>query len=398
MFKNLQVTDDIFYVGVNDRQKTKFENLIPLSRGVSYNSYIIMDEKTALIDSVDVSLGMLFVDKVLSQLNGRTLDYLIVNHMEPDHSGAISILRKYFPDLTIVGNGKTLSMVEGFYGLEGNTLEVKEGSTLSLGKHELQFFMIPMVHWPETMLTYDVTAKAIFSGDAFGSFGTLDGAVLDVDMSINRYWNEMMRYYANVVGKFGSPVQKALEKVQSLELDYICSTHGPVWTENIPRVLETYERLSQYKGQEGVVIVYGSMYGNTETMAETIAQGVASAGIKKVLIHNVSTSDSSRILRDVFKFNGLIIGSPTYNNELYPEVEAFIRKLETRGVKSRAFGYFGSFTWAGAAVKRLNTFVEKMGWEVAPTVVEQKQGLNAENYEACLQLGREVAEMVKKMN
>ena len=344
MFISPIVTADIFYVGINDRQKNKFENMIPLSCGVSYNSYLIIDQKTALVDTVDVSFGMLFIHKVLTTLNGRALDYLIINHMEPDHSGAIGLLRQYFPQMIIVGNSKTLSMVEGFHGEVGNSLEIKENDVLNLGKHILQFFMTPMVHWPETMVTYDTSSRVLFSGDAFGSFGALDGAIIDSQMNVKRFWNEMIRYYANIVGKYGSPVQKAIDKIAPLPIDFICSTHGPVWTENIAKVLDIYSDMANFRAEEGVVVVYGTMYGNTEQMAEAVAQGAANAGVKHVLVYNVSVADSSVILRDIFKYRGLIVGSPTYNNELYPEIESLLRKLEVRGVRNRIFGYFGSYS------------------------------------------------------
>ena len=395
MFQNQQITEDIFYVGVNDRQKHKFENMIPLPFGVSYNAYLIMDQKTALVDTVDISMGDIFIDKIQSQLQERTLDYLIINHMEPDHSGSIRILRQYYPEIMIVGNAKTLGMLEGFYGVTSNTKEIKDGEILSLGKHKLQFYLTPMVHWPETMMTFDQTAKVLFSGDAFGAFGTLDGTVMDTNMNIERYWDEMIRYYANIVGKYGAAVQKALQKLTPIDIDIICSTHGPVWKEYISEVVDMYDQLSRYEGKEGVVVVYGSMYGFTELMAETVAQGLAEAGIKDVIIHNVSKTDPSYILRDIFKYRGLIVGSPTYSNELYPEVESLLRKIEIRGVKNRIFGYFGSFTWAGAAVKRLSTFVETMKWVTAEIVVEEKQGLKAVNYQACLELGHQVAKLVK---
>ena len=395
MFKNQQITKDIFYVGVNDRQKHKFENMIPLPFGVSYNAYLIMDTKTALIDTVDISFGDIFINKIQSQLNGRTLDYIIINHMEPDHSGSIRLMRKYYPELIIVGNNKTLSMVNGFYGVDDNTKEIKDGEILSLGTHKLQFVLTPMVHWPETMMTYDQTEKVIFSGDAFGCFGTLDGAVMDTDMNVERYWDEMARYYANIVGKYGTAVQKALQKLTPIDIEIICSTHGPVWKENIAAAVDMYDQLSRYEGKEGVVIVYGSMYGFTELMAETVAQGLGEAGIKDIIIHNVSKTDSSFILRDIFKYKGLIVGSPTYSNELFPEVESLLRKIEIRGIKNRVFGCFGSFTWAAASVKRLTTFVENMKWVTAEITVEEKQGLKAENYQACLELGRQVAKLVQ---
>jgi flavorubredoxin len=398
MFKNQLIAKEIYYVGVNDRQKHKFENMIPLPKGVSYNAYLIVDEKVALIDTVDISFGDVFINKIQSQLQGRTIDYLIINHMEPDHSGSIRMLRKYFPEMIIVGNNKTLSMVEGFYGISNNKLEIKDGEVLSLGRHKLEFLLTPMVHWPETMMTYDRTEKTIFTGDVFGTFGTLDGAVMDTDMNVEKYWNEMVRYYANVVGKYGSPVQKALKKLTPIDFEIICSTHGPVWKkkENISKVVNIYDQMSLYEGEEGVVIVYGSMYGNTELMAETVAQGLAESGVRNIIMHNVSKSDSSYIIKDLFKYKGLIIGSPTYSNELYPEVESLLRKIEIRGVKNRIFGCFGSYTWASAAVKRLTTFVESMNWITAELTVDEKQGLKTDNYEACLELGRQVGKLVKQ--
>lgn len=396
MFKNQQIAPGIYYTGVNDRQKVKFEGRLSLPEGVSYNSYLIMDEKTALIDTVDASFGDVFIDKVRSQLEGRSLDYLIINHMEPDHSGAIRFLRKYFPELTIVSNAKALAMVQGYYGETGRTLEIHDGELLSLGRHQLQFHFTPMVHWPETMMTWDQTEKVLFSGDAFGCFGALNGSVLDTQMNVEKYRDEMIRYYANIVGKYGSFVQKALQKLAGLPIETICGTHGPVWKTHRSDVVAMYDRLSRYEGVEGVVIVYGSMYGNTELMAETVAQGVAEAGIREIVVHNVSKSDPTVMLRDIFKYNGLIVGSPTYSSELYPEVEALLREIETRGVKNRVFGYFGSFTWAGAAVKRLATFAQTMGWTTAELPVEAKQGMKADNYQACLKLGQQVAQLVKQ--
>ena len=395
MFQNQKITEDIVYVGVNDRQKHKFENMIPIPNGVSYNAYLIIDEKVALVDTVDINFGDIFIDKIQSQLQGRKIDYLIINHMEPDHSGSIRMIRKYYPEITLIGNAKTLAMVEGYYGLVENTKEIKDGETLSLGKHKLQFFLTPMVHWPETMMTYDQTDKVLFSGDAFGAFGTLNGSIMDADLNVDNYWGEMESYYANIVGKYGAPVQKALKKLTPLAFEIICSTHGPIWKEYISEVVDMYDQLSRYQGEEGVVIIYGSMYGNTELMAETVAQGLAEAGIKNIIMHNVSKSDSSIILRDVFKYRALIVGSPTYSNELYPEVESLLRKIEIRGVKNRVFGYFGSFTWAGAANNRLASFGETMKWTVAEIAVEEKMGLKIDNYQACLNLGRQVGEMAK---
>lgn len=386
-----EIANQIYYVGVNDRQKTLFENMWPLPYGVSYNAYLIVDEKTVLVDTVDVCYSDLFLKKVADALQGRTLDYLIVNHMEPDHAGSIRLLRQQYPGVKIVGNTKTFGMLAGFHGITDGLYEVKEGDTLNTGTHQLCFYMAPMVHWPEVMVTYDATDKILFSADAFGTYGTLDGAVVDKDMDCSHYWDEMVRYYANIVGKYGNPVQRALQKLSALEIKTICSTHGPVWQEHVAKAVGIYDRLSRYEAEEGVVILYGSMYGHTEQMAEVIASALADQGVKRIVMHNVSKTPASYILADVFRYKGIIVGSPTYSNQLFPEVEAVLSKIELREVKNRLFGYFGSFSWAGAAVKRLAAFGEKMKWETVGTPAEQKQGMTAADYDACYALGEAMA-------
>lgn len=386
-----EIANQIYYVGVNDRQKTLFENMWPLPYGVSYNAYLIVDEQTVLIDTVDVCYSDLFLKKVAEALQGRTLDYLIVNHMEPDHAGSIRLLRQQYPDVKIVGNTKTFGMLAGFHGITDGLYEVKEGDTLNTGAHQLSFYMAPMVHWPEVMVTYDATDKILFSADAFGTYGTLDGAVVDKDMDCSHYWDEMVRYYANIVGKYGNPVQRALQKLSALEIKTICSTHGPVWQEHVAKAVGIYDRLSRYEAEDGVVILYGSMYGHTEQMAEVIASALADNGVKRIVMHNVSKTPASYILADVFRYKGIIVGSPTYSNQLFPEVEAVLSKIELREVKNRLFGYFGSFSWAGAAVKRLAAFGEKMKWETVGTPAEQKQGMTAADYAACYALGEAMA-------
>lgn len=386
-----EIANQIYYVGVNDRQKTLFENIWPLPYGVSYNAYLIVDEQTVLIDTVDVCYSDLFLKKVAEALQGRTLDYLIVNHMEPDHAGSIRLLRQQYPDVKIVGNTKTFGMLAGFHGITDGLYEVKEGDTLNTGAHQLSFYMAPMVHWPEVMVTYDATDKILFSADAFGTYGTLDGAVVDKDMDCSHYWDEMVRYYANIVGKYGNPVQRALQKLSALEIKTICSTHGPVWQEHVAKAVGIYDRLSRYEAEDGVVILYGSMYGHTEQMAEVIASALADNGVKRIVMHNVSKTPASYILADVFRYKGIIVGSPTYSNQLFPEVEAVLSKIELREVKNRLFGYFGSFSWAGAAVKRLAAFGEKMKWETVGTPAEQKQGMTAADYAACYALGEAMA-------
>lgn len=395
MYKLKEIADKIYYVGVNDRQKALFENMWPLPYGVSYNSYLIVDEKTVLVDTVDVCYSDIFLKKIEDALAGRELDYLIVNHMEPDHAGSIRLLRHRYPGVQIVGNAKTFGMLAGFHGIKEGLYEVKEGDSLNIGSRLLTFYMAPMVHWPEVMVTYDAADKLLFSADAFGTYGALDGGVIDTEMNVERFWEEMIRYYANIVGKYGNPVQMALRKLSGLEIQTICSTHGPVWRKNISKVVGIYDRLSRYEGEEGVVVVYGSMYGNTEQMAEAIASSLADNGVRNIVMHNVSKSPASYILKDIFKYKGLIVGSPTYSNQLFPEVDSLLTKIEMREVKNRYFGYFGSFCWAGAAVKRLCAFGEKMKWQTVGCPVEQKQGLIADKYEDCLALGKAMAEAIK---
>ncbi len=396
MKANSLISGKVHYVGVNDREKHLFEGMWPLPYGVSYNSYLIDDDEVALVDTVDAAFFDVYLRKIRSVIGDRQVKYLIVNHMEPDHSGSIRLIRQQYPDITIIGNKLTFGMIEGFYGVTGNQLMVKDGDSLKLGHHNLSFHMTPMVHWPETMMTYDETEEILFSGDAFGCFGALDGGFLDTAICLDRYWDEMVRYYSNIVGKFGLPVQKALAKLGGLSLKVICSTHGPVWTENISRVVGVYDRLSRYEAEDGVVIAYASMYGNTSQMAETIASELSALGVKNIVVHNVSKSDPSYILMDIFKYKGLIIGSPTYCGQIYPEVEALLSKISLREVKNRYFGWFGSFCWAGAAVKRIGEFAEKSQFEVVGDPAEMKQAPTEAVMEKCSLLAQAMAQRLGK--
>lgn len=388
-----KILDDIYYVGVNDRNKYRFEGLWPLPNGVSYNSYIIDDEKVCLVDTVEVDFFMQYIENIREAIGDRKIDYLVINHMEPDHSGSIALVRKYYPEIKLVGNKKTFGMVKGFYGLDDELVEIKNGEVLDLGKHKLQFVMTPMVHWPETMVTLDTTSNVLFSGDAFGCFGALNGGVVDSQISCDDFWMEMVRYYSNIVGKYGTPVQNALKKLADVKLDYICSTHGPVWHENISKVVGIYDKLSRYETEPGLVICYGTMYGNTERAAEIIARAASEAGVKNIVMHNVSKSHHSYIIRDVFRYKGLIVGAPTYNAGLYHEMDVLLSELANRDIKNHLLGYFGSFTWASKAVEKIGEWnANGLKFEEVGTPVDIKQSVDAETKEQCIALGKAMAE------
>lgn len=385
-----QLVNNIYYVGVNDRQKDLFENMLPLQYGVSYNSYLINDEKTVLVDTVEHPFVEQLINQVTSVLNGKPLDYLIVNHMEPDHSSGIKTLKLLYPDLQIILNAKTADMLNGYYGISDNLYIVKDGDTFSTGSKTLSFHFTPMVHWPEVMMTYVKEDELLFSADAFGCFGALNGAVIDSELDLTIHYNEMVRYYANIVGKYGLPVQNALKKLSGTPIKMICSLHGPVWKDDIAKVVGIYDTLSKYEAEPGVVIVYGSMYGHTEQMAEAVAEGAASI-TKNVKVYDVSRTNASYILADIFRYKGFICGSPTYCNELYPEINSLLAKIKTRGIKNREFGCFGSFTWAGATLKNFKAFAEEMKWDCVATP-EIKQNMTEEQYKELYNLGRVIAE------
>lgn len=390
-----EITSKIHYVGVNDRNKELFEGLWPLPNGVSYNSYLIVDEKICLVDTVEATFFVNYIKNIQNVIGDRPIDYLIINHMEPDHSGSIALIKKYYPNIKVVGNKKTFGMMQGFYGIGGDEMEVKNGDKLSLGSYELTFVLTPMVHWPETMMTLatDQITTTLFSGDAFGCFGALNGGIVDSEINCDGFWLEMVRYYSNIVGKYGTPVQNALKKLAGVNLDYICSTHGPVWHEHIGKVVDMYDRMSRYEAEEGLVICYGTMYGNTERAAEVIAQAASEAGIKNIVMHNVSKSHHSYIIRDVFRYRGLIVGAPTYNTGLYHEMDVLLSELAQRDIKNHLLGCFGSYGWASKAVGKILEWNENhLHFEHVGTPVEIKQSLDADTTEQCVALGKAMAE------
>lgn len=364
-----KISERIYYVGVNDDTKTLFEGLWPLPYGVSYNSYVVADAKVALIDTVEHGFEDEFFANVREALGDRSIDYLIVNHMEPDHSSLISDMLQRYPDMKIVGNAKTLPMLQGYYGTPAErVIVVKEGDSIDLGSCSLSFHMIPMVHWPETMATWLAEENTVFSGDAFGTFGAVNEEVVDSEGTFESFRDEMMRYYSNIVGKYGTPVQSALKKLSGLEVKRICSTHGPVWEKSVPEVVAIYDRMSRYEVERGVCIAYGSMYGNTAAAAEALAEELRRQGVP-CAVHDLAGNVNpgmglSGALRDVFKYDTIVAASPTYNNGIFPPVETFMKALQARLIKGRRFYALGSYTWAGSSVNLLNSFAESLGFDV----------------------------------
>ncbi|NTW48983.1 MAG: FprA family A-type flavoprotein, partial [Chlorobiales bacterium] len=329
--QKVNISDSVYWIGVNDRRTTLFENMWPLHQGVCYNSYVINDEKVAVIDTVEPGASDEYLDK-LEQIigKGKKIDYLVINHMEPDHTGAVKSIRHKYPDVAIVGNKKTFEMLEKFYGITDNLHEVKDLDEIDLGSRKLKFYMTPMLHWPETMMTYDQKDKILFSGDAFGSFGTLDGGVFDDELNMDFYESEVRRYYSNIVGKWANFVQKALKKLSdaSIEIRYIAATHGPIWREGVKDVLDKYDKWSRHETEEGVIIVYGTMYGNTEQMADVIARELSQNGIRNIRIYDSSKTHASYIINEIYKYRGVILGSCAYNNDMFPSMDSLIRKIE----------------------------------------------------------------------
>lgn len=365
----VKLSDRIFYVGVNDGEKEFFEGLWPLPCGVSYNSYLVVDDKIALIDTVEQGFEDEFLENIDEAIGDRPVDYLVVNHMEPDHSSLVAYMLERYPDMKIIGNAKTLPMLKGYYGISEDTVHVVgEGDCISLGSCSLSFSMIPMVHWPETMVTWLAEENTLFSGDAFGTFGAVGEDVVDSEGTFEEYQDEMVRYYSNIVGKYGNPVQSALKKLSGLDIRRICSTHGPVWEHDIASVTGLYDRLSRGELERGVCIVYGSMYGNTAAAADALAMELGARGIP-YSIHDLAGNNAGELgisgaLRDVFRYDTIAVGSPTYNNGIFPPVETFMRALSSRLVRNRRFFAFGSYTWAGASVRLLNAMAAEQNFEI----------------------------------
>ncbi|WP_320053192.1 FprA family A-type flavoprotein [uncultured Acetobacteroides sp.] len=395
MLKPLKVAGEIYWLGANDRKKHLFENIWPLPNGVAYNCFLINDEKTALVDTIESGVAGDFVEKVESLLAGRPLDYLIINHMELDHTGEVKEILKRYPNVQIIGNSKTFKIVEAYWGNVNNFKHVEDNEELPLGHHKLKFLMTPWVHWPETMMTYDVTEQVLFSGDAFGSFGTLDGGVFDDEIDFTYYEEDMRRYFSNIVGKYANMVQKAFKKLEGVPVKSVCPVHGPVWRSNPEVVLGLYDKWSKMEAENGVVIIYASMYGNTEQVADYIARKIAERGVKKIRIHDVSKTHISNLINDIWKYKGVILGSCAYNSQMFPLMEQLTRELEHMGVKDRELGIFGSYSWNGGGVKNIKKFQENVSWNLVSEPVEIYGIPDGKKLAQCDALALEMAEKLK---
>lgn len=360
-----KITEKIRYVGVNDHETTLFEGLWPLPYGVSYNSYLIIEKENALIDTVDARFKDKFIENIRKHVGASPINYLIINHMEPDHSSSVSAVMELWPDITILASSRAVPMLTGYYGISAEKIRtVGDGDSLSLGETVLSFHMTPMVHWPETMMTWDESEKTLFSGDAFGTFGIPGTGITDSNLEdLGPYRDEMIRYYSNIVGKYGNTVQAAMKKLSALEIKRICSTHGPVWEKLAADVAGLYGKLSRYEAEPGVCIAYGSMYGNTAEAALCLSKELTEAGVPNA-IHPLCTENISDALRDVFKYNTIAIGSPTYNGGIFPPAETFMKAISARNVKGRKFVAFGSYSWAAASVKLLAEQAQSLGFEL----------------------------------
>ena len=357
MYNVKKVNEDLYWIGASDRSLALFENIYPIPRGVSYNSYVLLDEKTVLLDTVDASISGLFFENLEYVLNGRTLDYLIVNHMEPDHCAVIGEVVRRYPDVKLVCNAKTVPMLKQFFNfpVEDRTVIVKEMDTLCTGKHTFAFVMAPMVHWPEAMVSYDTVDKILFSADGFGTFGAINGNLFADEVNFERDWlDDARRYFINIVGKYGVQVQNLLKKAATLEIKMICPLHGPVWRENLGWFIEKYDTWSSYKPEDqAVMIAYASIYGNTENAAEILASKLADKGVKNIAMYDVSVTDPSVIVSESFRCSHLVFAAPSYNGGIFTKMETVLSELKAHSLQNRTVAIMENGTWAPVAGRQM---------------------------------------------
>lgn len=399
MHSTRKVKDDLIYVGGSDRRLSRFENLFPIPKGVSYNSYVLLDEKTVLFDTADESISRQYIENVVHALNGRPLDYMVVQHMEPDHCAMIDDMLRRYPEAKMVCSAKAVSMFAQFYGTDvaARALVVKEGDKLSTGEHTLHFVMAPMVHWPEVMVTYDEKDKILFSADAFGTFGALAGNIFDDEITFDTTWmNDARRYYTNIVGKYGVQVQALLKKAASLDIEMICPLHGPIWRKDLGLLLEKYQKWSTYEPEDKtVMIAYATMYGNTENAANVLAGMLADKGVKNIAMYDVSETDVSELVAESFRCSHLVLAAPTYNSRIQPKMEAYLSDIKALNLQNRTVAVIDNGTWAATAGKQMIGMLEGMkNMTILENTISIKSAL-AENQLGALEaLADELAKQV----
>ncbi|MDE6604455.1 MAG: FprA family A-type flavoprotein [Clostridia bacterium] len=395
-----KINEDLYWVGVNDRKISLFENVYPVERGMSYNSYLLLDEKTALFDTVDSVASLQFLENVEFVLGDRELDYLIVNHMEPDHCANIGAIVAKYPQVKIVGNIKTFVMMSQFFDfdIDSRKVVVKEGDTLNTGKHTLTFVMAPMVHWPEAMVTYDTVDKVLFSADAFGSFGAMSGNIFADECDFENKWiDDARRYYTNIVGKYGVQVTNLLKKASALEISKICPLHGPVWRKNLGYIIDKYTKWASYTPEEkGVLIVYGSVHGHTENAAEILAGLLGDRGVADIEVLNASTNHYSKIISESFKRSHIVFACATYNMSLFPPIQSALHELAEHNLQNRSFAFIENGTWTPASAKLMSEILEKLkNNKIIEPKVTVKSALNADSYAALEKLADAIADDIK---
>lgn len=363
MYNIREITDDLYWVGANDRRLALFENIHPIPRGVSYNSYLLLDEKTVLFDTVDWSVCRQFIENIKWVLGDRPLDYMIINHLEPDHAACIDEVILRYPEVKIVTTEKGKMFMHQFgFSVDDRVIEVKEGDNMSFGKHNVVFVDAPMVHWPEVMVTYDATNGVLFSADAFGTFGALDGKMFNDEVNFDRDWiDDARRYYTNIVGKYGPHVQALLKKASGLDIKYLCPLHGPVWRNNFGYIIDKYDKWSRYEPEEkGVMIVYGSMYGNTEAAAENFASRLVEKGMTNIVMHDVSSTHMSYLISDTFKYSHLALFCVTYNLNIYPPMLNYLMDMKALNLQKRTIALVENGSWAPQSAKLMGEILDEM--------------------------------------
>ena len=381
-----KITEDMYWIGASDRRLELFENVYPIPKGVSYNSYVILDEKTVLLDTVDHSVCSQFLENLEHVLDGRTLDYIIVNHMEPDHCASLAEVVIRYPEVKFVGNAKTFTMMKQFFDfdVDNRAVVIKEGDTISTGKHTLAFAMIPMVHWPEAMVTYDAYDKVLYSADAFGTFGALNGNIFADELNFEAEWlEEARRYLTNIVCKYGAQVQSALKKAAALDIEMICPLHGPVWRENLGWFIDKYQKWSTYTPEDhAVLIVYASIYGNTESAVNVLAGKISDAGEKNIAMYDVSKTDPSYILAEAFRCDRIVFACPTYNAGLFPKMETLLSELKAHNFQNRKVAVIENGTWAISAGKQMKEILSSMkNMEIYDNTLTVKSSLKRDQME-----------------